>query len=60
MTLCFLRFVYLAIFFTFQAPKIYCDNMQDFWEGQGLDIYFRENYFCPTEDEHKKMAEKSK
>ena len=28
-------------------------------KGQGKDIYWRDNYVCPTEDEYKTMVKQS-
>ena len=30
--------------------------MNELHQGQGMDIYFRDNYICPTEEEYKIMV----
>jgi geranylgeranyl diphosphate synthase type 3 len=40
--------------------KLYTEMMLEFWRGQAIEIYWRENFICPTEEEYLEMADKSK
>jgi geranylgeranyl diphosphate synthase type 3 len=44
----------------FQAGSIYIEQMMQFYRGQGSEIYWRDNYMCPTEEEYKKMCIRSR
>ncbi|XP_039311962.1 geranylgeranyl pyrophosphate synthase-like [Solenopsis invicta] len=39
-------------------PEITIEGLQEFYRGQGLDMYWKENYICPTEEEYKMVASK--
>ncbi|XP_039312735.1 geranylgeranyl pyrophosphate synthase [Solenopsis invicta] len=41
-----------------EAIKITIEGLQEFYRGQGLDMYWKENYICPTEEEYKMVARK--
>ena len=38
---------------------IFLDQLLDLHQGQGMDIWFRDNFTCPTEDEYKTLVIKS-
>lgn len=38
------------------AIKVFTEEMVELHQGQGMDIYFRDNYICPTEQEYKIMV----
>jgi geranylgeranyl diphosphate synthase type 3 len=40
--------------------KLYADLMLDVWRGQAIEIYWRENYICPSEEEYVEMFKRSK
>jgi geranylgeranyl diphosphate synthase type 3 len=40
--------------------KLYTDMMLDVWRAQAKEIYWRENFICPSEEEYLEMAEKIK
>jgi geranylgeranyl diphosphate synthase type 3 len=40
--------------------KVYTDMMLGVWGGQAVDIYWRENYICPSEEEYLEMVKRSK
>ncbi|CAH2241851.1 jg16240 [Pararge aegeria aegeria] len=39
------------------ATEIYSEEMLELIRGQGIDIYWRENLICPTEEEYNNMVE---
>ena len=39
-----------------QAVHIFSQQMLELHRGQGMEIYWRDNYLCPTEDEYRKMT----
>ena len=39
-----------------QAVHVFCQQMLELHRGQGMEIYWRDNYQCPTEEEYKKMT----
>lgn len=43
-----------------QATKIFCEQLLELHRGQGMEIYWRDSYICPTEEEYKDMIIKSK
>ncbi|XP_077999037.1 geranylgeranyl pyrophosphate synthase-like isoform X2 [Glandiceps talaboti] len=38
------------------VTKIYADQLMLLHQGQGMDIWWRDAYVCPTEDEYKEMV----
>ena len=36
------------------------EQMIELHQGQGMEIWFRDNYICPSEDEYKQIVMKSK
>ena len=36
------------------------EQMIELHQGQGMEIRFRDNYICPSEDEYKQIVMKSK
>ncbi|XP_039749955.1 geranylgeranyl pyrophosphate synthase-like [Pararge aegeria] len=41
-----------------KAVEIFTEEMTDAIRGQGLDIYWRDNFVCPDEEEYKDMLKK--
>ena len=42
------------------ATKVFTEQMMEMYYGQGLEICWRDNYTCPSFEEYKQMAKKSK
>jgi len=42
------------------AITVYTEQLLDFYYGQGLEIFWRDNYTCPSLEEYKQMAKTSK
>jgi geranylgeranyl diphosphate synthase type 3 len=42
------------------AITVCTEQLLDFCYGQGLEIFWRDNYTCPLMEEYKKMIKKSK
>ena len=42
------------------AQKIYTKQLMEMFYGQGLDIFWRDNYKCPSLEEYKQMSKRSK
>jgi geranylgeranyl diphosphate synthase type 3 len=40
--------------------KLYTEMMLDMWRGQAIEVYWRENFICPSEEEYLEMVEISK
>jgi geranylgeranyl diphosphate synthase type 3 len=40
--------------------KLYTEMIFESWRGQAIEIYWRENYICPSEEEYLEMAKRSK
>ncbi|XP_052740716.1 terpene synthase [Bicyclus anynana] len=38
-----------------EAAQLYCDGLLELFRGQGVEIYWRDNHVCPTEEEYKTM-----
>lgn len=38
-----------------QATQVFCEQLLELHRGQGMEIYWRDSYICPTEDEYKEM-----
>lgn len=45
--------------FLFQATKVYTEQLLELHRGQGIEIYWRDNFQCPSEEEYKEMTIKS-
>uniref|UniRef100_T1H7T2 Geranylgeranyl pyrophosphate synthase n=1 Tax=Rhodnius prolixus TaxID=13249 RepID=T1H7T2_RHOPR len=43
-----------------EATTVYTEQLLELHRGQGMEIYWRDNFTCPTEDEYKTMTIKSK
>lgn len=41
-----------------EVSKIYIEQLLELHRGQGMEIYWRDNYRCPTEDEYKEIIVK--
>ncbi len=39
-----------------KAVGIFNEQMLELHRGQGMEIYWRDNFQCPTEEEYKKMT----
>ncbi|XP_012530040.1 geranylgeranyl pyrophosphate synthase-like isoform X2 [Monomorium pharaonis] len=37
------------------ATKVYMEQLLELHRGQGMDIYWRDNFICPTEEDYKTM-----
>lgn len=44
------------IAFMWQTGKIYTEQILEIHRGQGMDIYYRDNFICPSESDYKQMA----
>ena len=40
--------------------KLYTEMMLEMWRGQAIEIYWRDNYTCPSEEEYLEMVKRSK
>lgn len=38
------------------ATKVYTEQLLELHRGQGMEIHWRDNFTCPTEDEYKQMT----
>ena len=43
-----------------QAIKVYTEQLLESHRGQGMEIYWRDNFICPSEDEYRTMTVRSK
>jgi geranylgeranyl diphosphate synthase type 3 len=43
-----------------EAMTLCTEQMLKLYQGQGMEIYWRDNYTCPTVKEYQDMAKKSK
>lgn len=43
-------------FHLYQATRIYTEQLLELHRGQGMEIYWRDNFTCPTEYEYKRMT----
>lgn len=41
-----------------QAVSVYTQQMLELHRGQGMEIYWRDNFICPTEQEYKQMIDR--
>ncbi|CAH0729178.1 unnamed protein product, partial [Brenthis ino] len=44
-----------AYAFDHRIPKIMSEELLKAYRGQGMEIYWRDNFICPTEDQYKEM-----
>jgi geranylgeranyl diphosphate synthase type 3 len=42
-----------------EAMRLCIEQYSKAYQGQGMEIYWRDNFTCPTVDEYKDMAKKS-
>ena len=57
------HFISLQRALSFNHPdmiKLYTEMNLDLWRGQELEIYWRDNHTCPSEEEYLEMVKKSK
>jgi geranylgeranyl diphosphate synthase type 3 len=40
--------------------KLYTEVMLEMWRGQAIEIYWRDNCICPSEEEYLEMVKRSK
>jgi geranylgeranyl diphosphate synthase type 3 len=40
--------------------KLYTEMNLDLWRGQEMEIYWRDNHTCPSEEEYLEVAKRSK
>ncbi|XP_046455402.1 geranylgeranyl pyrophosphate synthase-like isoform X2 [Daphnia pulex] len=38
-----------------QATEVFCEQLLELHRGQGMEIYWRDSYVCPTEEEYRLM-----
>jgi geranylgeranyl diphosphate synthase type 3 len=43
-----------------EAMKVCIEKLLELYWAQGLEIYWRDNYICPSFEEYKEMAKRSK
>lgn len=43
-----------------EATVVYTEQLLELHRGQGMEIYWRDNYQCPSEDEYKQMTMRSR
>lgn len=41
-----------------EATTVYAEQLLELHRGQGMEIYWRDNFICPTEEEYSKMTMK--
>ena len=41
------------------ATQVYTEQLLELHRGQGMEIYWRDNFLCPSESEYKQMTMKS-
>nr|CAD7447757.1 unnamed protein product [Timema bartmani]CAD7458252.1 unnamed protein product [Timema tahoe] len=42
-----------------EATRVYTEQLLELHRGQGMEIYWRDNYICPSEDEYKRMTKRN-
>ncbi|CAH4035639.1 unnamed protein product [Pieris brassicae] len=50
----------LLLLGTSMAPKIFCEGFLEVIRGQGIELYWRDNFICPTEEQYDEINRKSK
>jgi geranylgeranyl diphosphate synthase type 3 len=43
-----------------EAMKVCTEQLFEMYWGQGMEIYWRDNYICPSLEEYKEMVKRSK
>jgi geranylgeranyl diphosphate synthase type 3 len=43
-----------------KAMTLFAEHLLEFYHGQGMEIYWRDNYMCPSVEEYQEMAKRSK
>jgi geranylgeranyl diphosphate synthase type 3 len=43
-----------------EATTMYTEGLLEVYRGQAMDVYWRDNYICPSVEEYKDMAKRSK
>lgn len=43
-----------------KATEVFCEQLLELHRGQGMEIYWRDSYVCPTEEEYRHMIVRSK
>ena len=51
---------YVFLFISQQATQVFCEQLLELHRGQGMEIYWRDSYICPTEEEYNQMIIRSK
>jgi len=52
----FRNYFLLRIYFNLKATKVYTEQLLELHRGQGMEIYWRDNFQCPTETDYKLMT----
>ena len=42
-----------------EGTRVYTEQMLELHRGQGMEIYWRDNYICPSVEEYKEMVKRS-
>ncbi|XP_045532847.1 geranylgeranyl pyrophosphate synthase-like [Pieris brassicae] len=48
----------LLLLGTSMAPKIFCEGFLEVIRGQGIELYWRDNFICPTEEQYDEINRK--
>jgi geranylgeranyl diphosphate synthase type 3 len=43
-----------------EATTVYTEQLLEGHRGQGMEIYWRDNYICPSVEEYQQMTKRSK
>lgn len=43
-----------------EATTVYTEQLLELHRGQGMEIYWRDNYTCPSVEEYQQMTKRSK
>lgn len=43
-----------------EATTVYTEQLLELHRGQGIELYWRDNFICPSEEEYKQMTIRSK
>lgn len=41
-----------------EATRVFTEQLLELHQGQGMEIYWRDNFLCPTEEEYKEMVKR--
>lgn len=61
-TVSFIKFVVIVkmnLLGSLQAISVYSEQLLELHRGQGMEIYWRDNFSCPSEEEYKTMVIRS-